>query len=146
MIVKTAWLACDVARGFDLLTAHASEWWPASHRPSKREDSVIVMSPEGPFYERAPDGKVTALGAVTSWDRPHRIVLDFYIGSDAEHPTEVTITFAPDGTGTCVTVRHRPTARSGDVWTTRAGVFERSWELVLAAMGAALPHEPEPRP
>ncbi len=137
-IVKTAWLACDVGRAFDLLTAHATDWWPASHRPSRRADSVIVMSADGPFYERAPDGTVTALGRVTAWDRPRRVVLDFYIGSDAEHPTEATISFAPENAGTRVTVLHRPTARSGDAWTKRAAVFDRSWEAVVAAMAAAV--------
>ena len=72
-----------------------------------------------------------------SWDVPTRIVLDFFIATGPEKPTEVEITFAADAGGTRVTVTHRPTAASADLWAERAPRYERSWELVLAALSRA---------
>lgn len=137
MILKSVWLPCDVARAFELFTEHAAEWWPESHRPSKDATSEILMSPDGRFVERRPGAEDTPLGAVTAWEPPFRLTLDFYIGSDPAHPTDVTVLFRVEGAGTRVTVEHRPTPRSGDVWSARAPVFARSWEAVLAALARA---------
>ena len=65
---------------------------------------------------------------------PERIALDFYPGTDADHPTDVTITFVPEGDGTRVHVVHRPTPASAELWLQRAPAFVRSWDVVLPAL------------
>ena len=133
MIKKSILLACPMDRAFYLFTQAASEWWPLERRHTQDPLSQIQMLPSGRFWERAADGHEVDLGHVREWDPPHRLVLDFYPGTDAQHPTLVVVTFAAEGDATRVTVDHRPTAVSEDLWKLRVPRFEQSWELVLAA-------------
>ncbi|MFN7918842.1 MAG: SRPBCC domain-containing protein [Bryobacteraceae bacterium] len=134
MVDKSVLLACSVGRAFDLFTAHVSEWWPVTHRRSKDPASRIHLLESGRFYEAAPDGSEFEMGRVKSWEQPDRIVLDFYLGTAPDAPTEVTITFTAEGSGTRVDVRHRPGAASEELWNSRAPVFARSWDAVLPAL------------
>ena len=134
MITKSVVLACGVARAFELFTAHAGEWWPKQRRHTPDAQSEIRMLASGRFWERARDGTEVELGRVRHWEAPHRLVLDFYPGTDAQHPTEVVVTFAAQGEVTLVTVEHRPTEASEALWRTRASRFIASWELLLPAL------------
>jgi hypothetical protein len=137
MIRKTVLLACDAARAFALFTEQASDWWPESRRHTKDPRSTITILASGRFWERAADGQEVELGRVQVWDPPRRLVLDFYPGTDAEHPTEVVVTFVAEAGGTRVTVDHQPTAASEALWKQRFARFEASWDLVLAALARA---------
>lgn len=91
------------------------------------------MLAEGRFFERSADGAEVELGRVTAWAPPDRIDLDFYPGTDADHPTLVTVSFEEDGDGTFVHVTHRPGPASADLWADRCARYVRSWSLVLEA-------------
>ena len=93
--------------------------------------------PSGRFYERARDGREVELGRVRSWDRPNRILLDFFIATGPERPTEVEIAFAARDGGTRVTVTHRPKPESEALWVERAPRYAQSWDVVLAALARA---------
>lgn len=134
MIKNSVLLACAPERAFALFTEAASEWWPEARRHTKDPASTITLSPAGRFWERAADGHEVELGRVREWEPPRRLVLDFYPGTDAQHPTDVTITFVAEGDGTRVTVEHRPTPVSDELWKQRAPRFEQSWEAVLGAL------------
>ena len=96
----------------------------------------------GRFYERASDGREVELGQVRSFDPPSRILLDFFVATGPDKPTEVEIVFAALGTGTQVTVTHRPKLVSEALWTERAPRYERSWDVVLAALSQAAAPQP----
>ena len=134
MIKKSTWLPCNQARAFVLFTEKASTWWPESRRHTGDPQSEIHLSSTGRFWERATDGREAELGRVLEWSPPERLVLDFYPGTDPQHPTRVAVMFTIDGDGTRVTVEHSPTPSSADLWTGRAPQFERSWDLLLAAL------------
>jgi hypothetical protein len=95
------------------------------------------MVPEGRFWEQAATGEAVELGRVRVWDPPRQLVFDFYIGTDAAHPTEVTITFIPEGPCTRVTVDHGPLPVSLELFQRRAPAYDRSWEALLASLSAA---------
>lgn len=97
------------------------------------------MEASGRFWERARDGREVELGRVTTWEPPHRLMLDFFVGSDPDHPTRVEVTFLAEGDGTRVTVLHGPGPDSADLYGQRAPRFERSWEAVLAALASHAP-------
>ena len=137
MIEKTVRLSCGPARAFTLFTAHATEGWPPSRRHTKDPTSEIRMLESGRFYERAADGTEVELGRVRAWEPPTRVLLDFYPGTDAEHPTEVEITFTPQDEHTVVVVRHGPTASSGELFGQRVARFDASWDAVLSALATA---------
>jgi uncharacterized protein YndB with AHSA1/START domain len=137
MMVKSVILPLPPLAAFELFTQKIGEWWPPDRRHTKDPASQIFLLESGRFYERARDGHEVELGAVRSWELPRRILLDFFIATGPQKPTEVEITFAAQAGGTRVTVTHRPKPESADVWTERAPRYERSWDVVLAALGRA---------
>ena len=134
MIEKSAFLVCAPAQAFTLFTERASEWWPEPLRHTADPRSEIRMRADGRFWERAADGHEVELGRVLVWEPSERLVLDFYPGTDALHPTEVVVRFAAQDGGTRVDVVHRPKPESAERWAEGAPGFERAWELVLAAI------------
>ena len=137
MIQKSAFLRCTPDRAFILFTEQASAWWPPKLRHTTDPRSEIMMRPSGRFWEQGVDGDVVELGQVTVWEPPRRLVLDFYPGTDAQHPTEVVVTFAAEAEGTLVVVEHGPTNESVALWDAGAPGYERAWDLVLAAFERA---------
>ncbi len=140
MIRKTVLLHCDPVRAFGLFTERAGEWWPLDRRHTGDRESEIRILATGRFFERARDGREVELGRVRVWEPPGRLVLDFYPGTDADHPTEVTVGFAAEGEKTRVTIEHRPTEASAELFTQRNALFEASWDLVLRAFAEAALH------
>ena len=116
---------------------HASEWWPTSRRHTGEASSQIFLLASGRFYERATDGREVELGKVREWQPGQRVLLDFYPGTDAEHPTEVEISFVAENDGTRVTVDHRPTPSSEALWTQRVSRYDASWALCLEGLEKA---------
>jgi uncharacterized protein YndB with AHSA1/START domain len=137
MIEKSVLLACVPDRAFALFTERASDWWPTPLRHTGDERSEIRMLAGGRFWERAADGREVELGRVTAWEPPKRLILDFYPGTDEQHPTEVVVSFADEGHGTRVSVAHRPKTQSAELWADGAPRFARSWDLVLGALAEA---------
>src|SRR5262249_37301219 len=136
-VEKSVLLACDPARAFALFTEQAGAWWPPDRRHTRDPASEIKVLASGEFFERAADGTRVELGRVRSFEPPPRLVIDFFVGADAAHPPELVVTFAAEGEGTRVTVDHHPTPSSEEAWSRRAPVFVRSWDAVLAALGAS---------
>jgi uncharacterized protein YndB with AHSA1/START domain len=134
MIEKSVLLHCPRDEAFRLFTGSISDWWPATHRVTKDAGGELFLEQTGRFWERARDGREAELGRVLVWDAPGRLILDFYLGTGADHPTAVEITFTAVMDGTRVTVQHRAKPESTDLWTQRAPVFERSWDAVLLAL------------
>lgn len=138
MIFKTKVLACGVGRAFELFTTRAGEWWPPGLRHTRDPASAIVIEEAGRFFERGRDGHEVELGAVTAWEPPRRLALDWYPGTDALHPTRVEIRFiAESDSRTRVEVRHDSTAASEDLFPARAPRYEAAWSRVLDALEAA---------
>ena len=75
-------------------------------------------------------------GCVRAWEFPNRILLDFFIGSGPEHPTEVEIVFETQGEGAKLTLTHRPKPSSEALWWGRPK-YSVSWDIVLAALARA---------
>lgn len=138
ILTKSVLLDCDPARAFELFTRHAGEWWPPERRHTKDPHSTITILETGRFYERSSTGQEVELGYARLWDPPRRLELDWYPGTDADHPTAVSVTFTPEGRGTRITIEHRPTESSEDLWSQRAPRYDASWDLVLAALSAHL--------
>ena len=142
MIQKSAYLACSPAQAFTLFTERASAWWPEGVRHTADPRSEIRMLADGRFWERATNGHEVELGRVLVWEPALRLILDFYPGTDREHPTEVVVRFAEENGGTRIVVEHSPKPESAELWATGAPRFERSWSLVLAALrGASSDHD-----
>lgn len=134
MIINSVLLAMDVPQAFTLVTGRISEWWPPERRHTADSNSCIFLLASRRFYERAIDGREVELGKITLWNEPHLILLDFYIGTGPEHPTEVEMRFEADGAKTTVTVIHRPKPESAHLWDERSPHYATSWSIVLASL------------
>jgi uncharacterized protein YndB with AHSA1/START domain len=136
MIEKTVLLPVDVERAFALFTEEISVWWPPERRHTSDPSSAMFLLASGRFFERASDGREVELGRVRAFEPPKRLLLDWYPGTDAAHPTEVEVLFVAEGgpESTRVTVHHRPTPASEALYPTRAPRYAGSWDLVLAAL------------
>lgn len=134
MISNSVLLSMTEVQAFAFVTERISEWWPPERRHTGDSRSEIVILASGRFYERAGDGREVELGKVTRWDPPRLIVLDFYIATGPNHPTEVEISFEPAGAATRVTVVHRPKPESVGLWNERSPRYATSWALVLSCL------------
>jgi hypothetical protein len=135
VIVRDVTLPLAPDAAFHLFTARIDDWWPPERRhagPGAR----VVLTPER-FAEERDDGTIVPLGRVREWAPAERLVLDFFPGTGPDDPTEVTVLFVPDETGTRLTVRHGPGGIRPDLWESRAPRYGPSWDLVLAAVCAA---------
>jgi uncharacterized protein YndB with AHSA1/START domain len=134
MIQKSVLLRCPSDEAYQLFTTRISEWWPTTHRLTADPESELFLESTGRFWERSRDGREVELGRVLAWEPPHRLALDFYIGTNAAQPTALEVTFTSESEGTRVTVHHSSKPESDDLWTLRAPKFESSWDAVLAAL------------
>jgi hypothetical protein len=134
MIVNSVLLQLNTRQAFQLFTSRINDWWPADRRHTKDPASTIFLLGSGRFFERAADGHEVDLGKVITWDEPLRILLDFYIATGPDHPTEVEIRFDPEGDATRITVIHRPKLESAHLWDQRSPRYAASWEAVLDAL------------
>ena len=136
MIINSVLLDMDLQRAFALVTCRVSEWCPEDLRHIGDRNSSIFLLASGRFYERAGDGREIDLGKVTLWNKPHVLVLDFYVATGPDHPTEVEIRFEAEEAATRVTVIHRPKfvgralAALRDVLVYRSRVTRATWEAL----------------
>jgi len=137
MIKQSVLLALPPAAAFELFTSRISEWWPPENRHTKDAQSTLFLLESGRFFERSRDGLEVELGRVLVWEPARRIVLDFYIATGPDHPTQAEVRFDADPGGTRVTVSHGPKPPSAALWAERAPRYERAWQRVLAALAAA---------
>ena len=95
---------------------------------------AIRIEASGRFIERASDGTEVDLGFVQLFEPAHRLVLDWYPGTDRANATRVDVRFEAVDGGTRVTVHHDAGGASLELFTRNAPAYVRSWDLVLAAV------------
>jgi hypothetical protein len=134
MIINSVLLDMNVQQAFAFVTGRTSDWWPEDRRHTGDKSSQIFLLDSGRFYERGSDGREIELGKVTLWNEPYVIMLDFYIATGPDHPTEVEMRFEAEGVQTRVTVVHRPKPESAHLWDERSPHYADSWRAVLAAL------------
>ncbi len=137
MIEKSVLLPLAPKAAFDLFTRRIGEWWPPDRRHSRDPESEIFLLESGRFFERDREGREVELGYVRDWRFAERILIDFFIATGPERPTEVEIIFSAQGEGTRVVVTHRPKPSSEELWTQYATRYAESWDVVLSALDRA---------
>jgi len=137
MIKKSLLLALPPGDAFHLFTSRINEWWPPDNRHTSDPKSTLHLVESGRFFERASDGREVDLGRVLVWEASRRIVLDFYVATGPDHPTQVEVRFDADASGTRVTVTHGPKPESAAQWDDRASRYERAWQRVFTSLADA---------
>ena len=109
-IVRTISLRCSLDKAFNIWTTRIHLWWPVARISASQDPrSRIVLEPRvgGRLYERADSGEEFVWGRVEVWEPPNRLVLSWFLNTDARRATEVNVRFSEqeDGTAT-VRVEH----------------------------------------
>jgi DNA-binding transcriptional ArsR family regulator/uncharacterized protein YciI/uncharacterized protein YndB with AHSA1/START domain len=132
-------------RAFSIFTDGFGTWWPKAHTisPVPVEQAVIEPRAGGRCYDRAVDGSECDWGQVLVWEPPARLVLAWQIDGtwsyepDVEHASRVTVTFAPDGDRTEVTLVHDEFERHRHAGPELAAGVREGWATSLQAFAAA---------
>jgi uncharacterized protein YndB with AHSA1/START domain len=143
-IRKSIHVAAAPARAFEIFTTNMSRWWLKTHtiNPTKSPFKDIVIEPRagGRWFERGEDGSECQWGKVLAWEPPNdqgmaRLLLAWQINGawqfDPTLVTEVELRFAPEGSGTLVTLEHRHLERLGERAPAMAEAFNGGWGKLL---------------
>ncbi len=87
---------------------------------------------------RTPAGEEHEWGQVLAWEPPARLTYLWHLRQDRADATEVTITFAPAGDGTRVTITHRGWERLGSRGPDLRERNARGWAGLVPHYTAAL--------
>ncbi|KQZ68801.1 MULTISPECIES: SRPBCC domain-containing protein [unclassified Nocardioides] len=108
--------AADVAHGpertFAMFTDHIGAWWPlATHGLFGTQGTVGFE--DGRLVERSLRGDECVWAEATTWEPPHRLVLQWHPGRGTDEASEVEVRFIATETGTRVEIEHRSWERFG---------------------------------
>ena len=139
---RSVTVARPVEDAFRVFTDGIATWWPlqthsiegmASEGAKVPETVVLEGHVGGRLYERMTDGEDGYWGTVTHWEPPHRVVIEWKVNPNAPAPTEIDVSFAPDGDGTRVDLVHRGWERLGAEAEEARASYSDGWVGVLAA-------------
>ncbi len=129
-IRKTVLVDFAPAEAFERFTTRVSSWWPtATHSYAHEHVTGVVFEPRvgGTLHEVTDDG-TAPWGRITAWEPPHRLALEWLIGTCAG--TEVEVRFSPEGPGSRVELEHR--GWENVAATTGFHGYDEGWDAVLA--------------
>jgi uncharacterized protein YndB with AHSA1/START domain len=134
-------------RAFAVFTEEMSAWWPPEYTwaQSKLEEIAIEPHEGGHCYERGPHGFRCDWGRVVTCEPPGRIAFTWQISPqrvpqpDPAQASMVEVRFAPEDSGTRVTLAHRHFARHGEGAETYEAAMgsPQGWPLLLERFAAA---------
>jgi uncharacterized protein YndB with AHSA1/START domain len=112
-IVLEQQLACPPGRAFDYFTRDIARWWPLSVHSCNAEvldDPPVDVAFEprvgGGLIETTRSGGKHRWGTVTAWEPGVRMAMTWHPGGDPAKATSLDVTFAPNSSGTLVTLTH----------------------------------------
>ena len=133
-VLRSALVARPLDEAFAVFTRQIGAWWPLPTHGIFGAEAGALGFEEGHLVERAVDGRTSVWGEVLAWEPPHRIVLTWHPGQEADQASEVEVRFtASEGGGTRVELEHRGWERFGpDALRRRHGyVGPGAWGHVL---------------
>jgi uncharacterized protein YndB with AHSA1/START domain len=134
VVEKSVTVSAPVERAFEVFTAEIATWWPLRTHAvdTERSESVVMESHVGGrLYERTPSGEEHLWGTIVAWEPPSRIVYSWHPGRGAETAQEVEVTFAPEGDGTHVGIRHSGWEKLGDRIEEAVASYDEGWDAVI---------------
>lgn len=135
-------VARPVEGAFRVFTDGIASWWPLqSHsiegmaNDGARGPETVVLEGRvgGRLYERMTTGQEGYWGTVTHWEPPHRVVIEWKVNPNAAAPTEIDVSFTPEGEGTRVELVHRGWERLGAEAEEARASYSDGWVGVMGA-------------
>ncbi|KAA3645481.1 MAG: hypothetical protein DWQ07_13520 [Chloroflexi bacterium] len=133
-VEKTITVPLELSEAFKLFTDGIGTWWPL-HRHSvdgeNSSDCQIEGFVGGRFYEIMKDGSQAEWGKVMAWLPPHRLVVTWHPGREAETAQELEISFSTVAEGTQVHLLHRGWEILGEAAEEARQQYVPGWDFVL---------------
>jgi uncharacterized protein YndB with AHSA1/START domain len=138
-VVREVSVRRSTTDAFRIFTEEIGAWWPLDthsrahdeERPSPAVSAAVEPRVGGRVYEIWADGGTCDWGTVITWEPPGRLVLAWKPNASDQPPTEVEITFTPDGEETLVRLEHRGWERLGDAGARKADGYRTGWIPVM---------------
>lgn len=134
-VKKSIVVGRSVEDAFRIFTEEIGVWWPLhTHAVATADSTTAIFEPRvgGRLFERSDDGSERTWGEVLAYESPRRLAFSWHPNPDAPAPTEVEITFTPEGNGTRVDLEHRGWERLGPEGGPRAREeYHSGWDPVL---------------
>jgi uncharacterized protein YndB with AHSA1/START domain len=143
-VVRNVTVRAEQTKAFEVFTEGIGSWWPLgthSVMGERAETVVFEGKVDGRIYERAADGEEAEWGRVIVWEPPNRILFSWSPEPGTKVPTEVEVTFIPEGDSTRVELQHRGWERLGDQGPVKRTSYNAvdGWTLVIDAYVSAAP-------
>jgi uncharacterized protein YndB with AHSA1/START domain len=127
------------ARAFEVFTEGLGRWWPkhGNNRPAPIKTVILEPRTGGRWYEVYEDGSEQTVGAILTWEPPHRFVMSWeytcVAKSDSGIGSEVEVRFIAEGEdATLVELEHRLFERMGhEVGAKTRESVNGGWPLML---------------
>jgi uncharacterized protein YndB with AHSA1/START domain len=131
-VQRAVTVAVAPERAFEVFTRGLGSWWPFDlHSITGGPDELVFEEREGGEVYELKDGGRLHWAFVTAWDPPRRVALEWKVNPDAAAPTDVEVTFLPDGDGTRVTLVHTGWERLGEEAAAGREGYAGGWARVL---------------
>jgi uncharacterized protein YndB with AHSA1/START domain len=137
-IRKSLFVRCSVERAFELYTTGTDTWWPLETHArydevegAKVERIEFPTQTGRPILEHLSTGDARSWGEVLAYEPPHRVLIAWKPNANPLPPTEVEVTFTPEGEGTRVELEHRGWERLGDRAAEGRADYDSGWDHVL---------------
>lgn len=144
-----------IERAFRVFTDGFGRWWPKAHTIASFPVERAIIEPwaGGRCFDRGADGRECDWGQVLVWEPPSRLVLAWQVDGnwsyepEVDNSSRVTVSFAPLGGQTLVTLVHDEFERHlkagpelaegvGDGWGSALGQFATEAAAAEAAPAA----------
>ncbi|MEM9611628.1 MAG: SRPBCC domain-containing protein [Actinomycetota bacterium] len=132
-VVRAAYTRRPPDEAFTVFTDEIGAWWPLPTHGLFGPEAGEVAFRDGHLIEQATDGREAIWGEVLAWDPPHRLLLTWHPGREADDASEIEVLFIADGDGTRVVLEHRGWERFGadGLARRRSYVGPNAWGWVL---------------
>lgn len=134
VIRKSVTVSRPVEHAFRVFTEEIDTWWPLrTHAVDTAQAQTVVMEGRegGRLFERTASGEEHVWGRLTAWEPPNRVAYTWHPGRGEETAQEVVVTFAPEGEGTRVEVRHWGWEKFGDQLDEIVADYNEGWDVVI---------------
>ena len=95
----------DPEQAFELFTKRVGEWWPLGTHSVFGHGGSLEFTDDGRLLERHGD-RASSWGEVTEWIPGQRLAMSWHPGRGEDEASHVSVSFAPFGEQTLVTLVH----------------------------------------
>jgi hypothetical protein len=101
-------LTCTAEHAFEVYTRRIGEWWHPAYSPNPETLEAVEIEPGvggRVLFKHRGEGQFS-WGQVTEWQPPRRLSHTSVLAQPSDHPTQISVDFAPQGAGCRIQFEH----------------------------------------